>query len=307
MPADTGGARTPLPLQTGPLSGFSFVAEPLDRADALRDDARALAALWPQARVLVIDADGLAYADRHGELLAPTGEQLGGGPGLATFLGLRGEVAWFAISADVVAFQAPGRMELRQAASDWAHADSTAFAQARALLHWQRRTRFCTVCGGRLELRRAGYIARCLQCRAEHYPRVDPAVIVAVSDGTRLLLGRQAAWPAQRYSVVAGFVEPGESLEQTVAREVLEETQVRVRAARYLGSQPWPFPGALMLGFEADAEPDEPRVNGELEDARWCSVDEVGAALRGEGELLLSPPLSIARALIAHWHRKMTA
>ena len=80
-----------------------------------------------------------------------------------------------------------------------------------------------------------------------------------------------------------------------------------IRDRRYLGSQPWPFPGALMLGFEADAEPDEPRVNGELEDARWCGVDEVGAALRGEGELLLSPPLSIARALIAHWHRKMTA
>ncbi len=307
MPAQTGRPPRPFPIETGPLSGFSFVAEPLDRADALRDDGKALAALWPQARVLVIDADGQCFADGHGNLLAPTGEEIGGGPGQAIFLGLRDKVGWFAISADLIALDVTGRMELRQAAAEWAHADSTAFAQARALLHWQRRNRYCSVCGGRVEFRRAGYTARCTQCRTEHYPRVDPAVIVAVSDGQRLLLGRQAAWPAGRYSVVAGFVEPGESLEQTVAREVLEETQVRVRAARYLGAQPWPFPGALMLGFEADAEPDPPVVNDELEDARWCTVEEIGAAMRGEGELLLSPPLSIARALIEHWYRKMTA
>ncbi len=307
MPADTTLGPMPHPIETGPLSGFSFVAEPLDRADALRDDAKALAALWPQARVLVIDLEGLCFADADGELLAPTGEDIGGGPGQAIFLGLRGQVAWFAISSDVIALDVPGRMELRQAAGEWAHADSTAFAQARALLHWQRRTRHCSVCGGKVEYRRAGYTARCLQCRAEHYPRVDPAVIVAVSDGQRLLMGRQAAWPANRYSVVAGFVEPGETLEQTVAREVMEETRVRVRTARYLGSQPWPFPGALMLGFEADAEADVPTVNGELEDARWFTVEDVGAALRGEGELLLSPRISISRSLIEHWYRKMTA
>ncbi len=307
MPADATGNPLPYPIQTGPLSGFSFVAEPLDRADALRDDAKALAALWPQARVLVIDAEGLCYADDHGDLLAPTGEEIGGGPGNAIFLGMRGPVAWFAVSSDVIALEVPGRMELRQAAGEWAHADSTAFAQARALLHWQRRTRYCSVCGGKVQFRRAGYTARCTQCRVEHYPRVDPAVIVAVSDGSRLLLGRQASWPANRYSVVAGFVEPGETLEQTVAREVMEETQVRVRSARYLGAQPWPFPGALMLGFEADAEPDMPTVNGELEDAGWFTVEQVGTALRGEGTLLLSPPISIARALIEHWYRKMTA
>ena len=101
---------------------------------------------------------------------------------------------------------------------------------------------------------------------------MDPAVIVAVSDGERLLLGRQASWPARRYSVIAGFVEPGETLEQTVVREVFEETRVRVRSCRYLGAQPWPFPGALMLGFVADAEPDAPQVDGELEDARWFTV-----------------------------------
>ena len=135
-------------------------------------------------------------------------------------------------------------------------------------------------------------------------------MIVAVSDGERLLLGRQAAWPPRRYSVVAGFVEPGETLEQTVAREVLEETQVRVRHCRYLGSQPWPFPGALMLGFSAVAEPDPPQVDGELEDARWFTFEEIDAALVRDGNddgagLLLSPSISIARALIEHWHAGM--
>ena len=136
-------------------------------------------------------------------------------------------------------------------------------------------------------------------------------MIVAVSDGRRLLLGRQANWPAQRYSVIAGFVEPGESLEQTVVREVFEETRVRVRSCRYLGAQPWPFPGALMLGFTADAEPDAPQVDGELEDARWFTVEEIAAARqRKDGDasgILLSPRISIARSLIEHWYEGVTA
>ena len=135
-------------------------------------------------------------------------------------------------------------------------------------------------------------------------------MIVAVSDGERLLLGRQAGWPAGRYSVIAGFVEPGETLEQTVAREVLEETGVRVRRSRYLAAQPWPFPGSLMLGFAAEAEPDEPRVDDELEDARWFGLDDIGAALErrdGDTGLLLSPRISIARSLIEHWYRHMRA
>ena len=130
-------------------------------------------------------------------------------------------------------------------------------------------------------------------------------MIVAVTDGERLLLGRQASWPARRYSTLAGFVEPGETLEQTVAREVMEESGVRVRASRYLGSQPWPFPSSLMLGFVADAESDPPQAADELEDARWFSRDEVGAALRGETKddgLLLSPSVSISRWLIEAWH-----
>lgn len=137
------------------------------------------------------------------------------------------------------------------------------------------------------------------------YPRTDPAVIVAVSDGDRLLLGRQASWPARRYSTLAGFVEPGETLEAAVAREVWEESRVQVHRSRYLASQPWPFPGSLMLGFIADAESDTPQVaQDELEDARWFTREEVEAALhedREDAPLRVSPPLSISRWLIEQW------
>lgn len=289
------------------LTGFAFADSTLDRADALRDDADALARLWPSARVLVIDSDGNALADEAGQPAIPVGAQLGGGPGTAIFLGLNDGQAWFAANAETVAFAAPTRIDLRRAAATWPAFEAGLFALARALLHWHSRTRHCGVCGRAVQFRRAGYLGYCTQCSAEHYPRVDPAVIVAVSDGERLLLGRQAGWPPRRYSVVAGFVEPGETLEQTVAREVFEETHVRVTAARYLGAQPWPFPGTLMLGFEADAHPDAPQVDGELEHAAWFTHDQIDAALRrdaaddGEG-ILLSPRISIARALIEHWH-----
>ncbi|MEL1265468.1 NAD(+) diphosphatase [Pseudoxanthomonas putridarboris] len=292
------------------LTGFAFAGETLDRADALRDDAGALARLWPAARVMLLDAEGRALADAEGNLSAPTGAELGGGPGTGLFLGLKDGTAWFAAQAAHVAWQAPAQIDLRRAAAAWPAFESGVFAMARALLHWQSSTKFCSACGGDITFRRAGYIAHCTRCGKDHYPRVDPAVIVAVSDGERLLLGRQASWPARRYSVIAGFVEPGETLEQTVAREVREETQVRVRQCRYLGAQPWPFPGALMLGFSAEGEPDAPQVDGELEDARWFTFAEIDAALVREGNddgegLLLSPSISIARSLIEHWHAGM--
>jgi NAD+ diphosphatase len=301
----------PDPVST-PLSGFAFAGDTLDRADALRDDTEALARLWPSARVMVLDDEGRALTRVDGSLLADDGASLGGGPGASVFLGLRDGVAWFAAHARHHAVQAPAWLDLRRAAAAWPAFESGVFAMARALLHWQSSTRFCSACGGDITFRRAGYTAHCTQCGKDHYPRVDPAVIVAVSDGERLLLGRQAAWPSRRYSVVAGFVEPGETLEQTVVREVLEETQVRVRGCRYLGAQPWPFPGALMLGFCAEAEPDVPQVDGELEDARWFSFEEIDAALARDGDddgqgLLLSPSISIARALIEHWHAGMRA
>lgn len=291
------------------FSGYAFTGAPLDRADALRDDAEALARLWPQARIVVLDADGRAFADDQGMPWQLSGEDVGGGPGTATFLGLRDGRACFALEAATVTVQAPQRIDLRQAAVTWPAADSSLFCYARGMSYWHSRNRFCGVCGGAIGFRRAGFIGHCGQCGIEHYPRVDPAVIVAVENNGRLLLGRQANWAARRYSVLAGFVEPGESLEQTVTREVFEEAKVRVRQCRYLGTQPWPFPGALMLGFCATAEDDVPAVDGELEDARWFSVDEVAAARErerdddGEG-MLLPPTISIARTLIEHWYRR---
>jgi len=284
----------------------------LDRADHLRDRPETLTELWPQARVIVLDASGQALADEDGALRAPLGRELSegpGGPGAAIFLGLDGEGgAWFAIDAELVAFDAPRRVDLRAAAAHWSLLHASVFAQARALQFWRSRNRYCGVCGGTVGFERAGWAGRCGQCGTEHYPRTDPAVIVAVSDGERLLLGRQAGWPPRRFSVIAGFVEPGESLEQTVAREVLEETGVRVRSCRYLGSQPWPFPGALMLGFAAEAGADEPQSSAELEQVRWFTLEEIRAAIaRGErdaddGEgFLLSPSISISRWLIEHW------
>lgn len=291
------------------LSGFAFAANPLDRADALRDDADALARLWPGAGVLVLDADGNALADAGGGLLPLTGAQLGGGPGAAIFLGLQEGRAWFCVDAASVPVRAPQRMDLRRSASEWPAPLASLFAYARGMSYWHARTRYCGICGGMIEFRRAGFVGHCGGCGNEHYPRVDPAVIAAVGDGERLLLGRQPGWAPRRYSVIAGFVEPGEALEQTVVREVFEETRVRVTACRYLAAQPWPFPGALMLGFSAVALPDPPQVDGELEDARWFGREDVAAALREDEQagFHLPPPLSIARSLIEHWHRHGTA
>ena len=172
-------------------------------------------------------------------------------------------------------------------------------AYARALLIWRARHRHCGVCGAPTTPARAGHCLVCTNhaCAQEYFPRIDPAIIVLVSDGERALLGRQASWPARRYSTIAGFVEPGESLEDAVVREVAEETGVAVSQVRYHSSQPWPFPSSVMVGFQARAAPDsEVRVGGELEDARWFSREQVHA-----GEALTPPTQSISWRLIETW------
>lgn len=279
----------------------------LDRADALREDPEALVRHWRDGRVLLVDREGRALAEADDTPHAPLGRELSSGPGISIFLGLDPQgTAWFALDAETAAVDAPLRVDVRTAAGTWSAFHAGVFAQARALLHWRHSHRHCGLCGGTLGFERGGWLGRCSNCGREHYPRTDPAIIAAVTDGERLLLGRPATWIPRRYSLVAGFVEPGETLEQTVAREVLEETQVRVRACRYMGSQPWPFPGQLMLGYMALAHPDEPRVFDELEDARWFTPDEVRRALArdvdddGTGPTL-PPSVSIARWLIEHW------
>jgi NAD+ diphosphatase len=170
---------------------------------------------------------------------------------------------------------------------------------ARAMISWRRRHRFCGSCGATTVPAKGGHVLVCTNpaCRHEQFPRLDPAIIVLVSDGERALLGRQASWPIGRYSTIAGFVEPGESLEDAVAREVLEETGVQVDAIEYHSSQPWPFPASLMLGFTAHAATQEiHRHDEELEDARWFTRAEVVA-----GVPLLPPSQSISFSLIEHW------
>jgi NAD+ diphosphatase len=170
---------------------------------------------------------------------------------------------------------------------------------ARALIAWRRRHRFCGSCGAPTVSVKGGHVLACTNasCRHEQFPRLDPAIIVLISDAERALLGRQASWPVGRYSTIAGFVEPGESLEDAVVREVLEETGVEVDAVEYHSSQPWPFPASLMLGFTAHAVTREVKLRDhELEDARWFSRAEIAA-----GTPLLPPDTSISFRLIEHW------
>jgi NAD+ diphosphatase len=170
---------------------------------------------------------------------------------------------------------------------------------ARALLVWRSRQRFCGVCGAPTVPRNAGHMLLCTNetCQSQFFPRIDPAIIVLVTDGSHALLGRQAAWPTGRYSALAGFVEPGESLEEAVAREVEEETGVQIGPPRYFASQPWPFPASLMLGFHAHALMAPVRLDGELEDARWFERRE----LQASPNILLPPAHTIARRLLEAW------
>lgn len=183
--------------------------------------------------------------------------------------------------------------------------DTELLIEALALGGWLRDAPFCPRCGGGTELRQAGWSRHCLVCGREHFPRTDPAVIVAVEspDGERLLLGANANWGGRMYSCFAGFTEAGESLESTVHRELEEESGVRLASLRYVSSQPWPFPRSLMLGFRAVAlDEQELRPDGEeIIDVRWFTRDEIGSALAGDGPVGLPGPASIARALIVSW------
>jgi NAD+ diphosphatase len=231
--------------------------------------------------------------------------------GETVLLGTRGDTAYVAVDlshhedpAAVVPLDGRGAFtDLRAVGPLLDRNDGAVLAYARGMMTWHRRHLFCGACGSPTESRNAGHTRRCTNpdCAIEHFPRTDPAVIMLVIDGERCLLGRQAAWPPGMYSTLAGFVEPGETLEAAVAREVHEETGVRISEARYHSSQPWPFPSSIMLGFHAVAASTEIALNdAELEEARWFERDWIRAHEGKDGFRL--PRLdSIARRLIEDW------
>jgi NAD+ diphosphatase len=288
----------------------TFAGAGLDRAGEHRRDAEWVAARRadPAARAVIVGADGVLLADEThlarvplADLAAPGG---GAPPGAVTadaaiLLGLDAAGPLFAVAAEA----APERplTGLREVGARFAQSEGGLAAYAAALLNWHRRHPHCSVCGHLTEPDWAGFVRRCPRCGAEHHPRTDPVVIMLVVDGDRVLLGRQPIWPPKRYSALAGFVEPGESLEEAVAREVREEAGVEIADPRYVSSQPWPFPSSLMLGFIADWAGGEPRPRDEVEDARWFDRADVADADEGRGELELPPPLAIARQLIEGW------
>ena len=198
-------------------------------------------------------------------------------------------------------------VDLRLAALSLPPATAGYAAYARALVHWHQRHRYCGQCGAATRIELGGHRRRCsnIDCGLEQFPRLDPAIIVLVEHQGRVLLGRQASWPARRYSVLAGFVEPGESLEDALRREVLEESGVTVVECDYHSSQPWPFPASLMLGFTARAEHDELHYGDELEHAAWFSPEQLLAAVRS-GEIRLPPGLSLSSRLLEDWYEART-
>ena len=191
-------------------------------------------------------------------------------------------------------------LDLRFAGLLMPETDAALAAYARAVLFWHRRHGFCSVCGQPSVARRGGHVRVCRDeaCKSEHFPRTDPAVIVLVQDGDRCLVGRQRGWPQGLYSTLAGFVEPGETLEMAVEREIEEESGVRVAEVEYFASQPWPFPSSLMLGFTATATTTElKRDDEELEDLRWITKDE----LRNPDGFWVPTSYSLASKLLRHF------
>jgi len=294
------------PFDLPPFTGMT-----LDRASTERKDPQ-----WVR-RLLEDPATQAVSATREGVAMTNGGEpalrrsQLSAeGRDDLILLGLEDGAPLFAVDLeglpDAVRSEAIDDADvipLREAGLILVPAEAGLAAYTVALLNWHRRHRFCANCGAETMVVEAGYSRRCPRCGAHPFPRTDPCVIMTVEHDARLLLGRRAGWPPGRLSVLAGFVSPGESAEEAVVREVLEESGIVAHDPVFVASQPWPFPASLMLGFHADSDGGEPHaIDGELDEVRWVDRETVRRALAGEESSFRLPPgVSIARYLIERW------
>ena len=290
-----------------------FTGAALDRATALRDTPSGAPALFeaPDARAVAAYADGVvldgAQLARR-PLTDPAVARLARSAG-PLLLGLEDGAPLFAVDLEPLAPPAraqalPGGelVSLREAGARLAQSEGGLAAYLVALLNWHRRHRFCANCGKPTDVDQGGLSRACPACGATHFPRVDPVVIMTVEHDSKLLLGRRSGWPPGRFSVLAGFVAPGETPEEAVIREVREESGIEAHDPHYVTAQPWPFPASLMLGYRAAATGGQPAArDGELEEVGWFTREQVQAAATGGDGLLLPPPISIARTLIEGW------
>ncbi|MGN6783337.1 MAG: NAD(+) diphosphatase [Marmoricola sp.] len=273
-----------------------------DRYAERRHDTDWLERTWADPRTRVLPLAGTRLPVRDG---APAwGVAVDAPDGVRVLLGVdEDERATFAVVGAPELAVDESWAGLRQVAAAVSAEELAYLMHAIGLAEWHAATRHCPRCGTRLEPAQAGHVLHCPGCGRDQFPRTDPAVIMIVTDDEdRALLGRQPTWPTGRWSTLAGFVEPGESLEDAVRREVREETGVRVGAVEYVASQPWPLPASLMLGFRARATSNEITVDGtEIEEARWFSRAEARAAAE-DGTLVIPPGISISRSLITGWY-----
>jgi NAD+ diphosphatase len=263
--------------------------------------------LWRNRNLLADTAEGqVAVYLKPGELEHPESIQP------PTLLGTDGKRYFFAVSINdrqqeqLLARHPEAKfIDLRLASVNMDAKHAAVLAYAKALHYWQYRHGFCGVCGSVNRLESSGHKLVCSneECGRYSFPRIDPAIIVLVTQGDACLLGHNAAWPPKRFSTLAGFVEPGESLEDAVVREVFEESQVRLKSIRYVSSQPWPFPASAMCGFCAEADGRNCGSSDEMEEVRWFSAAEMKAMVSSD-EIRLPPPVSIAYQLIADWYHQ---
>ncbi|MFC3125068.1 NAD(+) diphosphatase [Pseudoroseomonas globiformis] len=294
----------------------AYTGSPLDRASGRREDAEFIARALGSDDALFVPVwrsrslmRGVEQGRPEAVLLsAPAAEAVRMAEGPWAFLGLWDERPVFAVDCsgteDPLPLLPAGMgdfTDLRAVAGLLPEGEASVLAHARGLMHWRIKHRFCGVCGSACEPRSAGNAMACTSCAAQHFPRTDPAVIMLVTDGARALLGHSVRFPnSTMYSTLAGFVEPGESLEEAVRREVLEETNIRTGAVHYHSSQPWPFPASIMLGFHAEALSEDITFDPEeLRDARWFTRDQIRHPDRHG--FALPRRDSIARRLIEDW------